>query len=86
MNLAQGRPYRHEIDAALQAIEDEDKRQEDLAAAVRLGHIRGPFLVPRNRPVMRITRQMALVLLGSALFAGLMLVWLAEEISHLLGY
>jgi hypothetical protein len=83
-NPSLGRPYRFEVDAALEALEAENERQESLATAVRLGHIRGPFVV-RNRPVMRITRQMALVLLGCALIAGLTIVWLAEEISKHVG-
>jgi len=51
-----------------------------------MGHIRGPYLVRRSKPVMRVTRQMALVLLGSALFAGLVGVLIVEWVSNLLGF
>ena len=81
------RPYRFEAEAARQRLDREEQWRHDLAlrCAKSTGNLYGPYLVPRNRPVMRITRQMALVLLGSALFTGLMLVWLAQELANLLG-
>jgi hypothetical protein len=62
-NPSLGRPYRYEVDSALRAIEQENERQEQLAESVRLGHIRGPFLVPTRKPVLVVTHKM-LVLLG----------------------
>jgi len=87
MHPALGRPYRHEVEAARQRLAREEQWRHDLAlrCAKSTGNLYGPYLMPRNRPVMRITRQMALVLLGSALFTGLMLVWLAQEITKMLG-
>jgi len=87
-NPSLGRPYRFEVDAALQALEAAEAHRNEMALKVArdMGHIRGRYLVRRSKPVMRVTRQMALVLLGSALFAGLVGVLIVEWVSNLLGF
>ena len=46
-NPSLGRPYRYEVDAALQALENEEALRNAAALKVArdMGHIRGPFLL-----------------------------------------
>jgi hypothetical protein len=87
-NPSLGRPYRYEVDEALQALEAAEAHRNEMALKVarEMGHIRGPHFVRRRQPAMRVTRQMALVLLGGAIFVGLMLVLVSEWAVKLLGF
>ena len=68
-NPSLGRPYRWEVDAALQEMKEAEQRREIIAKteARRLGHLRGPYLVQPKKPVLVVKLPVFLVLIGTTM-------------------